>query len=337
MRKKTAIVTGGAGFIGSHMTDFLIKKEYKVVVIDNLSGGKIENIKHHFKKKNFLFLKKDVCDVLVDLKKKLKKVDYFFHFAGKGDIVPSIQQPFEYFYHNVMGTINMLQLARKLRVKKFVYAASSSCYGLAKTPTSEKNKINPLYPYALSKFMGEEAALHWQKVYGVRVNSIRIFNAYGPRVSTKGSYGAVFGVFLRQKLSNLPFTLVGDGKQKRDFVYVSDVVNAFYLAAKNIKSGQIYNLGSGNPQSIKELISIIKGKYVNLPKRPGEPNSTHANISKIKKELKWRPKIKFKDGVKIMLENINDWKNSPVWNKKKIKIATKEWFKFMGKKSLIKD
>ena len=330
MKKKIAIVTGGAGFIGSHMVDFLLKKKFKIIIIDDLSGGNIKNIKHSKKNKNLLFINKNVCDPLIDLK-KIKKAEYIFHFAGKGDIIPSIQKPFQYFLTNVMGTINMLELARKLKVKKFVYAASSSCYGIAKTPTSEKNKIDTLYPYALSKYMGEETLFHWQKVYGVKINSIRIFNAYGPRVSTKGSYGAVFGVFFKQKLLNLPFTLVGNGNQKRDFVYVSDVANAFYLAAKSKNFGQVYNLGAGQPQTIKKLVKIIKGEYINLPKRPGEPDSTHANISKIKKQLKWRPKVKFEDGVKKMLENINDWKDAPTWTKSKIKIATKDWFKVMSK------
>ena len=331
MKKKTAIVTGGAGFIGSHMVDFLIKKKFKIIVIDNLSGGNIKNIQQHLKRKDFLLLKKNICDNPIDIK-NIKKVDYIFHFAGKGDIVPSIQKPFQYFNTNVMGTINILELARRLKVKKVVYAASSSCYGLAKIPTNEKNKISTLHPYALSKYMGENALFHWQKVYGVKVNSLRIFNAYGPRVSTKGTYGAVFGVFFKQKLLNLPFTLVGNGRQKRDFVYVTDVVNAFYLAAVSKKFGEIYNLGAGSPQSIKKLIQLIKGEYVNLPKRPGEPNSTYANITKIKQQLKWKPKIKFESGVKTMLENINDWKKAPTWNIKKIKVATKDWFKFMGNK-----
>tara|TARA_B110000503_G_C6804602_1_gene272541 strand:- start:5 stop:547 length:543 start_codon:yes stop_codon:yes gene_type:complete len=180
--------------------------------------------------------------------------------------------------------------------------------------------------------MGEVALFHWAKVYGIKVNSIRIFNAYGPRVNTRGEYGAVFGVFLKQKLLNLPLTVVGDGRQKRDFVYVVDVVSAFYLAAKSKISGEIYNLGAGNPQSIKKLVKLIKGKHNNIPKRPGEPNSTYADISKIKRDLKWKPKTTFETGVNIMLENINDWKSAPLWTSKKIKIATKDWFKFMLKK-----
>lgn len=328
--RKIAIVTGGAGFIGSHMVDYLIKKKFKVIVIDNLVGGNIKNIKENLKSKKIILIKKSICDSKIKLK-NIKKVDYIFHFAGIGDIVPSIQKPYDYFNTNIMGTVNMLQLARRYNVKKFVYAASSSCYGIAKTPTDEKTKINPLYPYAMSKYIGEMSVFHWSKVYNVKVNSIRIFNAYGPRVSTKGSYGAVFGVFFKQKLEKLPFTLVGSGKQKRDFVYVSDVVNAFYLAATKKISGQIFNLGNGNPQSIRKLVKIIKGDFINLPKRPGEPDITFANIKKISKQLGWKPKISFEIGVKKMLNNIEDWKNAPLWTIKKIKFATKDWFKYMKK------
>src|SRR5262249_24063021 len=152
-----------------------------------------------------------------------REVDYVFHFAGIGDIVPSIERPMEYMSANVQGTVHMLECARHACVKKFVYAASSSCYGLATTPTSEVHPIAPLYPYALSKYQGEQAALHWHRVYRLPTNSIRIFNAYGTRSRTSGAYGAVFGVFLKQKLEGKPFTVVGDGDQTRDFLYVSDV------------------------------------------------------------------------------------------------------------------
>jgi len=330
MIKKTALVTGGAGFIGSHMVDLLIKKNFNVIVIDNLSGGHKKNLKNHLKKSNFKFLNKDICTLDIN-SLNLNKLDYIFHFAGKGDIVPSIQNPFDYFLTNVIGTIKILEIAKKYKVKKFVYAASSSCYGLAKTPTKESHKINPLYPYALSKYMGEQAALHWKKLYNLKVNSIRIFNAYGPRVRTTGAYGAVFGVFFKQKLSNKPYTLVGNGRQKRDFLHVKDVVNAFYLAAIRKKIGEVYNLGAGKPKTIKSLVKLLKGRTIKIPKRPGEPDCTWANINKIKKELNWEPKISFEDGVRDMLTHIKDWDKAPLWNPKNIKKATKDWFAYMKK------
>ena len=216
-----------------------------------------------------------------------------------------------------------------LSIKKFLYAASSSCYGIAKVPTNENHSLDTKYPYALSKLMGEQLVMHWCKVYNLPVISIRIFNAYGSRAKTTGVYGAVFGVFLRQKLSNKPFTLVGDGKQKRDFLHVKDLVKAFYLASKNKYKNKIYNLGAGSPQTILKLIKILNGKYVKIPKRPGEPDITWADIRKIKREIKWKPKVSFEKGVNEMLQNINDWKNAPLWDTKSIKIATRLWFKYM--------
>jgi len=326
---KTAIVTGGAGFIGSHLVDLLLLKKYKVIVIDDLSGGHKKNISHHKNNKNFFFLKRNICDKKIQ-KLNLGKVDYLFHFAGKGDIVPSIEKPTLYFDTNVSGTINVLELARNLKIKKFIYAASSSCYGLAKVPTSESHPLDPRYPYALSKLMGEKTCKHWSELYKIPYISIRIFNAYGPRVKTTGAYGAVFGVFFKQKLSGKPFTLVGNGNQKRDFLFVTDVANAFYMCAISNKKNKVYNLGAGAPQSILSLIKILKGKFIKIPKRPGEPNCTWANISKIKKEIKWTPKINFKEGVNIMLKDINKWKDAPLWNPVKIKNATKTWFKYLS-------
>ena len=330
MRKnqKIAVVTGGAGFIGSHMVDLLLKKNFIVNVIDDLSGGRFQNIKKNLNNKCFSFKKIDINKLRTN-HKFFNKCDYIVHFAGKGDIVPSIENPLGYMNTNVMGTVKVLEAARKAKVKKFVYAASSSCYGLAKTPTSENHKINPLYPYAMSKYQGEKLCFHWSKLYNLPVNSLRIFNAYGPRVRTTGAYGAVFGVFFKQKLENKPFTVVGNGNQKRDFVFVTDVVNAFYKAATNKVSGQIFNLGSGKPKSVNELVKILGGKKIYIPKRPGEPNITHADTRKIKKTLKWSPKISFKDGVTEMLKDINNWKSAPLWNSISIKRATKSWFYFM--------
>ena len=328
--KKIALITGGAGFIGSHLVDLLLKKNFKVRIIDNLSGGRLENIKHHKKNKNLIFKKLDINQMSLN-DKIFDNVSYVFHLAGKGDIVPSIENPLNYMMTNVIGTTRVLENCRNKKIKKFIYAASSSCYGLAKTPTNENHKISPEYPYALSKLMGEQACFHWSKVYKIPIISIRIFNAYGPRVKTTGVYGAVFGVFFKQKLENKPLTLVGNGMQKRDFLNVKDVANAFYLSAISKKSNDIYNLGSGSPKTILELIKILGSKkIVKLPKRPGEPHCTWADIRKIKKQINWKPKISFETGVNEMLMNIKNWKNAPLWNKKKIKVATKNWFKYLS-------
>lgn len=328
-KRQKALVTGGCGFIGSHMVDLLLKEEFEVLVIDNFVSGTFDNLKQH---KNNSFLKIENIDIReIDcLSSIFKDIDYVFHFAGIGDIVPSIEKPEEYISVNVLGTLKVLECVRQANIKKFIYAASSSCYGLAKTPTDENHIIQPLYPYAVSKYQGAELVKYWFKIYKVPYNIICIFNAYGPRVKTAGAYGAVFGVFFKQKLENKPFTVVGDGNQKRDFIYVTDVARAFYLAAKSNVSSEVFNLGSGNPETINRLIDLIgSGKKIYLPQRPGEPLITHANINKIQNFLNWKPKISFEDGVEEMLKNISYWKNAPLWDKEKIESATAEWFKYL--------
>ena len=212
INKKIAVVTGGAGFIGSHMVDLLLSKKYRVHVIDNLSGGHKKNLKHHNNNSNLKFENIDIRRIKPN-NKIFKNANYIFHFAGIGDIVPSIENPVNYMMINVQGTINVLEAARYSKIKKFVYAASASCYGITEKSVKENFRISLEHPYALSKYLGEKSVFHWHKVYGLPVNSIRIFNAYGKRVRTTGAYGAVIGVFFKQKIKNKPLTIVGDGKQ----------------------------------------------------------------------------------------------------------------------------
>jgi UDP-glucose 4-epimerase len=233
---------------------------------------------------------------------------------------------------NVQGTVRVLEAARAARAAKLVYAASSSCYGLADTPTREDHPIAPQYPYALSKWMGEEAVFHWHRVYRLPVNSIRIFNAYGIRVRTTGAYGAVFGVFFRQKLAAKPFTVVGDGSQCRDFVYASDVAVAFLLAAETDRVGRVWNVGGGNPQSVNRLVELIGGSVTHIPKRPGEPDVTWADITRISSELGWKPRVSFEDGVARMMAEIAVWNDAPLWDPASIATATKTWFEYLGSK-----
>ncbi len=328
-KRPIAIVTGGAGFIGSHMVDLLLEKGYEVRVIDNLSGGHERNLAHHSVDAALTLIKEDIC-TLDPEHAAFKDAKYVFHFAGIGDIVPSIEKPIAYMQTNVLGTVRVLEAARNAGVQKFVYASSSSCYGLADTPTREEHKIEPLYPYALSKYQGEQAAFHWNRVYGLPVNAVCIFNAYGTRVRTTGVYGAVFGVFFKQKLANKPYTVVGDGTQSRDFIYVTDVAKAFFAAAETPLTGERFNLGAGNPQSINRLVELLGGEVVYLPKRPGEPDYTWADITKITTSLDWKPTIAFKDGVAKMVAEIDNWKDAPLWDPETIAKATKTWFQFMN-------
>lgn len=329
MARSIILVTGGAGFIGSHMVDVALDAGYAVRVVDNLVGGHERNLAHHGGNPDLAFEKADIRDLPAD-HAVFKDVKYVVHYAGIGDIVPSIERPVEYMSVNVQGTVSVLEGAREAGVEKLVYAASSSCYGVADTPTRENHLIAPQYPYALSKYQGEQAALHWHQVYGLPVNSIRIFNAYGTRVRTTGAYGAVFGVFFRQKLSGEPFTVVGDGTQTRDFLYASDVACAFLAAAETPLTGRIWNLGAGDPQSVNRLVELIGGPVTYVPKRPGEPDITHADISAIRRDLGWSPTIPFEEGVARMMAEIEVWKDAPLWTPDKIADATKTWFKYLG-------
>jgi UDP-glucose 4-epimerase len=325
-----AIVTGGAGFIGSHLVDLLLKENIAVTVLDNFSTGRPENLDHVRDKIELV-----ECDVGIQGEwiQNFKNVDWVFHLAALADIVPSIQQPEAYFRSNVVGTFNVIQAAKAAGIQRFIYIASSSCYGIPDNyPTPETSEIRPQYPYALAKRMGEELVIHWAHVYNFPALSLRFFNVYGPRAQTYGAYGAMFGVFLAQKLAGKPYTIVGDGTQKRDFVFVSDIVNAILLAAKSNISGEILNVGSGAPVSVNRIVELLGGgETINIPKRPGEPDCSFGDKSKIQKMLKWKPNVSIEAGVKIMLENIKLWESSPVWDPESIKVATSDWFKYLQK------
>lgn len=324
------LVTGGAGFIGSHLTERLLADGHSVLVLDNFSTGRMENLAHLKNNSKLSIQSSDVADYS-SIRAYFKGVDFVFHLAGLADIVPSIERPIEYHRTNVDGTIAALEASRLAGVKRFLYAASSTCYGIPDVyPTPETAPIRPLYPYALTKYLGEQYVMYWNKIYKLPCVSLRMFNVYGPRSRTTGTYGAVFGVFLAQKLAAKPFTVVGDGKQTRDFTFVTDVVDAFVTAAQSNVSGEIMNVGSNDTASINTLVELLGGDVTYVPKRPGEPDCTFADISKIKNFLGWKPKVSFEKGVSIMLENIENWREAPVWDERSIAAATKDWFQYLG-------
>jgi UDP-glucose 4-epimerase len=323
-----SLVTGGAGFIGSHLVDALLTKGDDITVLDNFSTGRPENLSH---------VKDEIELVEADLSfygtwtKYFKGVDRVFHLAALADIVPSIENPDTYYQANVTGTFNVMKACKKFNVGKVVYSASSSCYGIPDVvPTPESAEIRPQYPYALTKFLGEQIVLHWSHVYGVPSVSTRLFNVYGPRSRTSGTYGAVFGVFLAQKLNKKPFTVVGDGTQTRDFTYVEDVTSALLTASESNLKGEIINIGSDNTYSVNRVVALLGGEVVYIPKRPGEPDCTWADISKVKKLLKWSPTVSIEQGIKNLLDNIDYWSEAPVWDPDSISIATKKWFEYLG-------
>jgi len=327
---KKAVITGGCGFIGSHLTDLALENGLEVVVIDNLSNGRLENLAHHKANQRLKIVQSDIND-FNKIEPHFEGADFVFHLAALADIVPSIENPLAYHNSNVDGTVSVLTAAKKHNVKKLVYAASSSCYGIPDNyPTKETDEIRPQYPYALTKNIAEQYILHWGKIYKLPVIALRLFNVYGPRSRTSGTYGAVFGVFLKQKLSGKPFTVVGDGTQTRDFTYVSDVADAFWTAANSSVQNEIMNVGSGNTYSVNLLVKLLGGEVTYIPKRPGEPDCTFADITKIKKLLNWLPKVSFEQGVKNILENIEYWRDAPLWEKDNIAKATESWFKYLS-------
>jgi UDP-glucose 4-epimerase len=323
------IVTGGAGFIGSHLVDRLLADGHRVIVLDNLATGRLDNLAHHAGNSRLLFHQVDIADLPL-IREYFTGARWVFHLAALADIVPSIQRPLDYHHSNVDGTACVLEAARNAGAERFLYAASSSCYGIPDLfPTPEAAPIRPQYPYALTKYLGELLALHWYQVYKLPVLSLRLFNVYGPRSRTSGAYGAVFGVFLAQKLKGLPLTVVGDGAQTRDFTFVTDVVNAFVMAVQSDAAGEIMNVGSGDTYSVNRLAELLGGEKTHIPKRPGEPNCTFADTKKIRQRLGWEPEVSFERGVRIMLENIEYWRDAPEWTPEKIAAATQDWFKYL--------
>ena len=298
------LVTGGAGFIGSNLVDQLVKLDHEVIVLDNLSTGNLSNLSSV--KNKIKFIKLDISKPLNSINKYFKNVDNVFHMAGLSNMQSSILNPKEYFRSNVTGTLNVLEASREAKVKKFIYAASASCYGIPEAhPASEKSRINIRYPYALTKFCGEQLVINWAKIYSMPNVSLRFFNVYGPRSNTKSGYSSVFGVFLTQKFSNKPLSIVGDGTQTRDFIHVYDLVEAMIKICKKGKNGEIYNVGSGKETTVNSIADLIGGKKTSIPRRSGETDRSLADISKIQRQIKWQPKITIPEGIKMLLKNFS--------------------------------
>ena len=295
-----SIVTGGAGFIGSHIVEKLKRLDHMVVVIDNEYS---DNDKFHWRK-DTLNVNIDITDYKA-LKKAFTGADYIFHCAAEARIGPAIENPLNALNINTMGTCNVLQCAREVGAKKVLYSSTSSGYGLNEAPNIETQPDDCLNPYSVSKIAGEKLCKMYTDLYGLNTIIFRYFNVFGERAPRKGQYAPVTGIFLRQKAAGEPLTIVGDGEQRRDYIYVKDVANANVMAAISNPDddayGQVYNVGSGKNYSVNEIASFISDDTINIPPRIGEARNSLANIDKIKKTFAWKPEVDVEQWIKTQL------------------------------------
>ncbi|KKQ23809.1 MAG: hypothetical protein US35_C0001G0053 [Parcubacteria group bacterium GW2011_GWA2_37_10] len=290
------LVTGGAGFIGSHLVDKLIELGHDVVVIDNLSTGNLKNLNP---KANFF--KEDVCD-FEKISPIFNGVDYVFHLAAIPRVPLSIEDPVNTSKVNVLGTVNVFKAAVDSKVKRVVFASSSSIYGAQeKLPLVENMSPNPLSPYGLQKLIGEQYAKMFVSLFKIQIVCLRYFNVYGPRIDFNSDYSLVLGKFLKLKSQNKPFTIYGDGEQTRGFCFVEDVVDANIKASESskIKGGEVINIGQENSYSINYLAGLLGGEVQYFEARIGDPRHTQADTTLAQNLLSWKPNVDFKDGVNI--------------------------------------
>jgi UDP-glucose 4-epimerase len=306
------LVTGGAGFIGSNLVDKLLAEGHSVIVIDNESSDAHDQFYWNEQAYNYKY---NICDyeMCSDVFER-HSPDVVFHIAAEARIQPCIEDPLKAVEANVLGTATILELSRRYKVKRVMYSSTSSAYGLVnECPLKEDMPNDCLNPYSVSKVAGEDLCKMYTRLYDLNTVIFRYFNVYGERQPLKGQYAPVIGIFQRQKKNNEPLTIVGDGEQRRDFTHVSDVVNANIIAATKefnslkkenseieyYKFGQIYNVGTGVNYSVNEISNFIGGKTVKIPPRPGEARTTLADISKIKRDFGWNPKIQLKNWLEL--------------------------------------
>ena len=295
-----SIVTGGAGFIGSHIVEQLLNWGHMVVVVDNEYS---DNDNFHWRK-DTLNVDIDITDYK-GLKNAFTGADYVFHLAAEARIGPAIENPVNALNINTIGTCNVLQCAREVGAKKVLYSSTSSGYGLNEAPNVETQPDDCLNPYSVSKIAGEKLCKMYTDLYGLKTIVFRYFNVFGERAPRKGQYAPVTGIFLRQKAAGEPLTIVGDGEQRRDYIYVKDVANANLMAAISNPDdeayGQVYNVGSGKNYSVNEIASFISDDTINIPPRIGEARNSLANIDKIQKTFAWKPQIDVEEWIKTQL------------------------------------
>ena len=301
------LVTGGCGFIGSHLVDKLIEKGHRVAVVDDLSTGKKENLNPEAD-----FYNLDICD-FNKIKFLFKNIDFVFHLAAVPRVPISVEDPIGTSKVNILGTVNVFKAGIDAKVERIVFASSSSVYGnQAKLPLREDMKLNPISPYALQKLTGEQFAKLFTELYKIPITSLRYFNVYGPRIDFNSDYSLVIGKFLKLRAEGKPLTIYGDGEQTRGFCYVDDVVRANILAmeSEKLKGGEVINISSGKSYSINYLADLIGGEKQYFPPRSGDVLHTKADIALAKKLLNWQPKVPFEEG----LRKVQEWFEAKIKN-----------------------
>lgn len=308
LKGKRILVTGGAGFIGSNIVERLLKLEAKVIVFDNLSTGRKENLKDFFNQPNFEFIKGDLRDIK-ETEKVVKKADYILHQAAIPSVQRSIENPKSTFESNALGTLNLLIAAKRYKVKKIVYASSSSIYGPGSVPKKESMPPNPISPYALSKFAGEKLCQIFSKVYGLSTICLRYFNVFGPRQNPRSEYSAVIPKFIFAFLNKKRPVIYGDGFQSRDFTFVENVIDANLKALDcKFEKGEVFNIAFGKQTNLLELLNILnkifkrKVKPLFEKERAGDIKHSFANISKAKRLLNYNPKVSLEEGLKKTID-----------------------------------
>jgi len=305
------LVTGGAGFIGSHIVDRLLQEGFEVIVLDNLSTGRITNVKHHLKNKRFKMIKGDVREEKI-LRKALKGVEAVIHEAAISSVEESIKDPIKTNDINLNGTLNLLNLSVKEGVKRFVFASSASVYGDLSPPLREDSQPKPISPYAVSKLSGEYYCKIFHKIYRLETICLRYFNVYGPR-QRNNQYSSVIMNFINSIKKNKPLVIFGDGLQTRDFIYISDVVEASIIALKSKEGvGEVFNIATGKPITINELAQIIielseKNNLIPIHAEPrkGDIRHSYADIEKAERILKFKAKVSLEEGLKSVITSEN--------------------------------
>lgn len=325
--KKIALVTGGAGFLGSHLVDHLMKKDFHVRVIDNLSTGKKKNIEQWKDSPSFELLEKDILD-LGEEENFFKDVEYVFHLASADNEVDSLYNPSFYTSVNFLGTIKVLECCRYQKIKKLVYTSTHKIYGAPNIPTLESDRPRPLTPYALSKISAERAIEQWSFNFGITASILRVADAYGPRCSYPENYFAsYFDLWLGQKAHNLPLTVIGSVDSKWDLIYCTDVANACLALTEINETRQTYNIGTSKPIVLSEIIQTISNNFKTLPKMEKVPKETWLDTSNSGFKTLWSPKVPFEHGIKFTMATLDDWKESNPWSVDDVSLLIDKWNK----------